>query len=88
MPIPYFFTLIVAAYALLHKPNTADMINSNSIPSVCQIQPPNNAMKIVIRWLIDTPVEIVAFTSSELSASACTYTFDAMDAWEIIASSM
>lgn len=43
-----FLLLIVAAYALLHRPRTAEAINSVSIPSVSQIQPPNSAMKIVI----------------------------------------
>ena len=62
-------------------------MNSVSMPSVSQIQPPHRAMKIVMTWLIDTPVEMVALTSSGLSDRSFTYTLEAIDASEMTASS-
>ena len=46
--LPGFF-YIDAAYALLNNPNIAESIKSVSIPIVCHIHPPNNAIRIVMR---------------------------------------
>ena len=52
---------------LLIRPKIAESENRVSIPVTCQIQPPNRAIKIEIRWLTEIPVVIVALTSSSLS---------------------
>ena len=78
---------MVAAYALLQSPSTADSMNSVSMPRVFHIHPPNKATIMVIRWFTYTPVDIVARISSALSEISCTYTLDAMDASEITESS-
>ena len=64
--------LIVAAYALLISPSIAERTKRVSIPSVCQIQPPKMAMKMLIRWFTETPVEIVALVSSGESERSLT----------------
>ena len=68
---------------LLIRPKIAESENRVSIPVTCQIQPPNSAIKIEIRWLTEIPVVIVALTSSSLSQISCTYTLLAIDASDI-----
>lgn len=83
----FLAVFIVAAYALLQSPSTAEMTNRVSMPSTFHTHPPNSAMKIVMRWFTEIPVEIVARISSFESEISCTYTLDAIEASDITESS-
>ena len=73
---------------LLIRPKIAESENRVSIPVTCQIQPPNNAIRIDIKWLTEIPVVMVALTSSSLSEMSWTYTLLAIAASDITESKM